>query len=103
MSALDAYQEACLCLSRIWDDYHVWFATVRDPRIHKEHLHLLCNSRKETKGRFYREIRKKSALKHMKWNLVLDERRFDAFSAIFYKQTRVDVEFARRLMYKMLR
>jgi len=103
MSTLDAYQEASTRLSMIWMDFHIWYATPRDPRVHKEHLHLICSNRKTTRGRFYREIRKKSAMKHIAWCRVLDEGRFDAFSAIFYNQTRVDVEFARRTIYKMLR
>jgi len=103
MSALDSYQEAVHSLSELWEDYHVWYTSSSDPRICKTRRRLICSSRLETKKRFYREIRKKSALKHIKWARVLDERRFDTFSAIFYKQTKVDVEFTRREIYKMLR
>ena len=102
MAVLDTFQQAVQSLHDIWEDFHTWFSST-DHSTMKRNRRLIKSTRKETRQCFYKEIRKKAAMKHMAWNRILDMRRFDAFSDVFYNQTRVDVEFARRKIYQMLR
>jgi len=109
--ALHAYHDATDALSAIWVDYHVVFDLgmssnrLRDQRsdIYKRWARLFQGDPKKIKVLFYKEIKKKSAIRRLKWAKYLDEVRFNTFSDVFYDKTRVCIEFARRKIYKMLR
>jgi hypothetical protein len=109
--ALNSYNSAEDALSAIWDDYHVLFdlnmnfQRLRDchPDIYNRRARLFRCDPKEIKGMFYREIRKKSVIKRLRWSQYLNEVRFSAFSDIFYGKTGVCVEFLRRKLCKMLK
>jgi hypothetical protein len=109
--AADAYQRACEDLAGLWNDYHVWYGFVTDPDklyrhrpdVFKRRCKLLSGSNKEIKVLFYKELKKKSAMKRLQRSKALDEVRFNTFADLFYANTGVCAEFARRKLYKMLR
>ena len=109
--ALHAYHDAVCALSAIWMDYHAIYdlgmsakrSRQQRPDIYQRWARLFQGGPKKIKVLFYKEIKKKSAIRRLKWANYLDEVRFNTFSDVFYDKTRVCIEFARRKIYKMLR
>ena len=104
------YQIAEKKLEEIWQLYHCWYNEKCDSAMLKAYPNLTKAQNMNMKGRnenmkrvFYKEMKKKSAAKHLAWLGYMDERRFNALSDIFYTKTRVDLEFARQIIYTCIR
>ena len=102
--ALHAYKDAVCDLEAIWMDNHVVYgldmsakrSRQQRPDIYKRWARLFQGDPKKIKVLFYKEIKKKSAIRRLKWAKYLDEVRFNTFSDVFYDKTGVCIEFARR-------
>ena len=111
IDALHAYNDAASALSAIWVDYHVLFdlgmsakrLRQQRPDTYKRWARLFQDEPQKIKVVFYKEIKKKSAIRRLKWAKYLDAVRFNAFSDAFYNKTGVCIEFARRKIYSLLR
>jgi len=73
------------------------------PDTYKRWARLFQDEPQKIKVVFYKEIKKKSAIRRLKWAKYLDAVRFNAFSDAFYNKTGVCIEFARRKIYNLLR
>jgi len=104
------YRIAKKKLLEIWQLYHCWYDEKYDstmfkayPNLTKAHNTNVISRKKNMKCVFYKEIKKNSAAKHLAWLRYMDECRFNALSDIFYTKTRVDLEFARQIIYSYIR
>jgi len=105
MSSLIAYNKhlsTVANLDKLWELYHVWFTLGkrRNPEenkaIFKEYPRLLRGV--ITRKALYKELRHRSMNRFWTWRRYQNEKRVDIFSDVFFVQTRVCVEFGRRLV-----
>tara|TARA_B100001559_G_C16367414_1_gene560379 strand:+ start:378 stop:710 length:333 start_codon:yes stop_codon:yes gene_type:complete len=110
---MDKYIDAQQEVSQLWALYHNWYdkfhKPIRMPRMTREQAMAMFRDYPRilkgevSKESIYKELRRKSAKKHLAWKKYLDILRFEAFSQLFYDRMRVDIAFAQRLICSYIR
>jgi hypothetical protein len=92
---MDDWLSAGENLATVWGSYHKWFAG-RNPKLN--------DKKKDRRLRtiFYRQIRTLRAKRRWTWRRYVNQQRFDIVREQFYKKTRVELNFAREIIYAFL-
>jgi len=92
---MDDWLSAGENLATVWGSYHKWFAG-RNPKLNDK------KKDRTLRNKFYRKIRTLRALRRWTWRRYVNQQRFDLVREQFYKKTRVELNFAREIIYAFL-
>tara|TARA_B110000971_G_scaffold162081_1_gene165646 strand:+ start:724 stop:1035 length:312 start_codon:yes stop_codon:yes gene_type:complete len=101
---MEQYRKARQRRQTLWELYHHWHndhpPTLPVDVLFRDFPRLL--QRGVTREEIYKELRRSSARIKAAWTRVLNLRRFEAFSDLFFKATRVDVGFGQDFVLSYL-
>jgi len=100
---MEQYRKARQQRETLWELYHHWYNDHPTPPVgvlFRDFPRLLQSG--VTREEIYKELRRWSVRINVAWSHVLNMQRFEAFSDLFFKATRVDVGFSQGVVLSYL-